>query len=82
MNTNTRNGDGVGLTPREQEILQLVVDGATNRVIAKQLGVSPRTVQKHLEHVYRKMHVKTRTAAAVTLLRQPLLVKLNNGKVI
>jgi DNA-binding CsgD family transcriptional regulator len=55
--------DGFGLTPREGEILDLVAEGATNAQIASALGVSLATVRKHLEHVYEKLHVSTRTAA-------------------
>jgi DNA-binding CsgD family transcriptional regulator len=55
------------LTKREHEILVLVADGKTNPEIAGRLSVSPRTVQKHLEHVYDKLGVRTRTAAAMKL---------------
>jgi DNA-binding CsgD family transcriptional regulator len=55
------------LTKREHEILVLVADGKTNPQIAGRLSVSPRTVQKHLEHVYDKLGVRTRTAAAMKL---------------
>jgi DNA-binding CsgD family transcriptional regulator len=59
------------LTKREHEILVLVADGKTNPQIAGRLSVSPRTVQKHLEHVYDKLGVRTRTAAAMTLGQTP-----------
>jgi DNA-binding CsgD family transcriptional regulator len=55
------------LTRREHEVLVLVADGKTNPQIAGRLSVSPRTVQKHLEHVYDKLGVPTRTAAAMKL---------------
>lgn len=55
------------LTRREHEILVLVGDGKTNPQIAGRLSISPRTVQKHLEHVYDKLGVRTRTAAAMKL---------------
>lgn len=55
------------LTVREREVLGLVTRGATNRAVARTLGVSPRTVQKHLEHIFRKLGVETRTAAAAAL---------------
>jgi DNA-binding CsgD family transcriptional regulator len=51
------------LTERETEILQLVADGRTNASIARALAVSPRTVAKHLEHIYRKLEVSSRAAA-------------------
>ncbi len=53
-----------GLTAREAEVLYWVVKGKTNRDIGDILGTSPRTVHKHLEHVFGKLGVETRTAAA------------------
>lgn len=52
------------LTAREREIVQLVSQGKTNTQIAAELWVSPSTVKKHLEHVYVKLGVGRRTAAA------------------
>ena len=53
----------LGLSKREAEVLRLVARGKTDAEIAAALVVSPRTVQKHLEHVYEKLGVRTRTAA-------------------
>jgi DNA-binding CsgD family transcriptional regulator len=52
------------LTQREAEVLHWVIKGKTNRDIGEILGTSPRTVNKHLEHVFVKLGVETRTAAA------------------
>jgi len=52
------------LTPRETDVLGWVSKGKTNRDIAEILGMSPRTVNKHLEHIYIKLGVETRAAAA------------------
>jgi DNA-binding response OmpR family regulator/DNA-binding CsgD family transcriptional regulator len=52
------------LTPREAEVLYWVIKGKTNRDIGDILGASPMTVKKHLERVYVKLGVETRTAAA------------------
>ncbi len=52
------------LTTREAEVLYWVSKGKTNRDIGDILGSSPRTVNKHLEHVFEKLGVETRTAAA------------------
>ncbi|WP_119288589.1 response regulator transcription factor [Azohydromonas sediminis] len=52
------------LTAREVEVLYWVVQGKTNRDIGDILSLSPRTVHKHLEHVFGKLGVETRTAAA------------------
>jgi DNA-binding CsgD family transcriptional regulator len=54
----------LGLTAREAEVLRWVAQGKTNPEISMILGRSVRTVQHHLEHVYRKLGVETRTAAA------------------
>ncbi|MCS4510687.1 response regulator transcription factor [Xylophilus ampelinus] len=54
----------VPLTPRESEVLSWLAKGKTNRDIADILGMSPRTVNKHLEHIFEKLGVETRTAAA------------------
>jgi DNA-binding CsgD family transcriptional regulator len=55
--------DDDGLTGREGEILRLLTRGASNCEIAHELAISPRTVEKHLEHVYRKLGVTGRYAA-------------------
>ena len=52
------------LTPREAEVLFWVVKGKTSKDIGDILGTSPRTINKHLEHVFEKLGVETRTAAA------------------
>ena len=57
------------LTDREHEILGWVARGKTNKEIARILGITPNTVRTHLEHVYEKLGVHTRTGA----------VRLTNG---
>ena len=54
---------GLGLTDREAEVLAWVAQGKTNREIGTILSMSSRTVQKHLEHVFEKLGVESRTAA-------------------
>jgi DNA-binding response OmpR family regulator/DNA-binding CsgD family transcriptional regulator len=58
-----------GLTPREAEVLLWVSYGKSNRMISDILGISPRTVNKHLEQVFRKLGVETRAAAAALAAR-------------
>jgi DNA-binding CsgD family transcriptional regulator len=53
----------VDLTKREAEILFWITNGKTNAVIAEICSISMRTVQKHVEHIYQKLGVETRTAA-------------------
>ena len=57
----------VELTAREREVLQAVADGATNREVAGQLWISPHTVRTHLQHIFEKLDVRTRTEAAALL---------------
>ena len=59
-----------GLTLRESEVLYWVAKGKTNRDIGDILGSSPATVKKHLERVYEKLGVETRTAAAAMAMQR------------
>jgi DNA-binding CsgD family transcriptional regulator len=56
--------EALGLTPRETEVLKWVAEGKRDGEIAIILGLSSRTVSHHLERIYRKLSVETRTAAA------------------
>ncbi|WP_426152949.1 response regulator [Pseudomonas sp. DC3000-4b1] len=58
------------LTERELEVLHWVTCGKTNKDIADILGLSARTVNKHLEHIFVKLGVETRTAATSVALLQ------------
>jgi HD-GYP domain-containing protein (c-di-GMP phosphodiesterase class II) len=62
-----------GLTGREVEVLRLVARGMSNKAIAAQLGLSPKTVGHHVGHVYAKIGVSTRAAAAVFAVEHRLL---------
>lgn len=53
------------LSPREREILELLAHGFANKEIAARLGVSDGTIRWHLRHVYHKLHVRSRTEAAL-----------------
>jgi two-component system nitrate/nitrite response regulator NarL len=53
------------LTSREQRVLKLVADGQTNKEIAAALRISPATVKRHLENIFRKLKLKNRVRAAV-----------------
>jgi DNA-binding CsgD family transcriptional regulator len=62
------------LTPREQQVLEWVAEGKTNAEIAQILVAAPGTVRKHLEHIYEKLGVHTRTAAAACTRARPAVV--------
>jgi len=61
------------LTPREIEILQHVAEGLANKEIAHKLSISERTVKNHLSNIMEKLHVNSRTQAAVYALRSGLV---------
>ena len=62
--------DSLGLTFREAEILMWISRGKTNKEIGLILGNSPRTINKHLEHIFEKLGVVTRAAAVTMVLQQ------------
>jgi len=66
----TPDADSRGLTPRELQVLGLLVDGRSNQQIAKRLAVAPRTIAAHVEHLLEKLEAPTRTLAAVRAERE------------
>ena len=62
-----------GLTRREVEVLGLVATGLTNGQVAERLFLSPRTVQRHLNSVFHKLGVSSRTAATRFALEHGLV---------
>jgi DNA-binding CsgD family transcriptional regulator len=66
----TPHADCRGLTPRELQVLGLVVEGRSNQQIASQLTVATRTVAAHVEHILHKLDAPTRTQAAVLAERE------------
>ena len=58
-----RKREPAGLTARETEIVRLLAHGLTNREIADQLFIATGTVRRHLENIFEKLDVHTRTAA-------------------
>jgi len=68
-----RKGYGDRLSPREVDALALVAQGMTNREVAEVLFLSPRTVGRHLGSAMRKLHVTSRTAAAMAAREAGLL---------
>ncbi|MDQ1294869.1 MAG: hypothetical protein QG608_2754 [Actinomycetota bacterium] len=57
------------LTPRERQVAVQVESGSTDREIARSLQISPRTVHKHLEQIYRKLGLRSRVSLIVLMHR-------------
>jgi DNA-binding NarL/FixJ family response regulator len=57
--------DGVELTPRERDVLELVIAGDANKQIARKLGISEKTVKGHLTNLFQRIGVADRTQAAL-----------------
>jgi predicted ATPase/DNA-binding CsgD family transcriptional regulator len=70
-----RTGAGLAaiLTARELDVLRLVAGGRSNKEIAVELGITPKTAMHHTSAIYRKLHVRGRTEAAAVAHRQGLL---------
>jgi HD-GYP domain-containing protein (c-di-GMP phosphodiesterase class II)/DNA-binding CsgD family transcriptional regulator len=62
-----------GLTEREVEVLRLISRGHPNRVVAQQLGISAKTVSRHVDNLYAKIGVSSRAAAALFAMEHGLL---------
>jgi HD-GYP domain-containing protein (c-di-GMP phosphodiesterase class II) len=62
-----------GLSDREVEVLRLIARGAANRAVATRLSISPKTVGRHVEHIYAKTGVSTRAGAALFAMENHLL---------
>jgi DNA-binding NarL/FixJ family response regulator len=62
-----------GLSDREVEVLRLVARGLSNREIAQRLVVSPRTAEHHVQHIYSKIGVSSRAAAALFAMEHDLV---------
>ena len=60
------------LTPRELQILQLVLAGKTNKEIAQQMFISKKTVEFHLDNIYSKIGIRTRMLAGIWAIQHGL----------
>ncbi len=63
-------GEAESLTPGEMDVLRMVAQGADNKTIADRLGLSEKTVANRLSDIYQKLHVASRTQAALVALRR------------
>lgn len=68
------------LTPREETVLQLVVDGLGNKAIARQLDITVGTVKSHVKGVFSKLNVESRTQAMAATERRGLLCDTQRGE--
>jgi HD-GYP domain-containing protein (c-di-GMP phosphodiesterase class II) len=68
----SRAGGPAGLTARESDVLTLLAQGLPNKGIARQLGISPKTVGNHVERIYTKLGVSSRAAAAMRAMQHGL----------
>jgi len=62
-----------GLTKREAEVLSLLAGGSTNNEIAEQLSLSVRTVERHVENIYSKIHARRRADATAYAIKHKLI---------
>ena len=63
----------ISLTPREEEILALLVEGMNYNIIAEKLYISLDTVRNHIRHIYEKLHVHSKSQAVVKAIRNGLI---------
>lgn len=68
------------LTPREIDVLQEVVSGATNKEIAERLHITENTVKIHLRNILEKLHVQNRIQAAVHAIREGLVTDVSQNE--
>jgi DNA-binding NarL/FixJ family response regulator len=61
------------LTKREEEVLELMSDGLRHNEIARRLFISPKTVATHVEHILRKLRVRSKTEAVVVAYREEII---------
>ena len=69
LDTERRRHPVPRLTPRQWELLHLLAAGRTNTQIARRLGISEGTVRTHLENIYERLDVSSRTAAVTRAFR-------------
>lgn len=70
-NGERRRPESEVLTPHEERIARMMIDGMTNRKIAERLSVSTRAVELHITRIYRKLAIKRRAQLAIALAQSP-----------
>lgn len=61
------------LSPREKEVLELLVNGKSYKMIASALNINYETVRKHMQHIYEKLHVSSMTEAVVKAINEKII---------
>ncbi|CAG9410102.1 TPA: two-component system response regulator NarL [Providencia alcalifaciens] len=69
-NQSQNESDVIALTPRESDILELIAQGLSNKMIARNLDIAESTVKVHVKHLLKKLNLKSRVEAAVWVLQQ------------
>ena len=69
----TPHAEATGITPRELGVLKLVASGRTNRAIARELGISEKTVARHLSNIFTKLDLTSRAAATAYAFQHGLV---------
>ncbi|HHR6079880.1 TPA: two-component system response regulator NarL [Providencia alcalifaciens] len=69
-NQSQSESDAIALTPRESDILELIAQGLSNKMIARNLDIAESTVKVHVKHLLKKLNLKSRVEAAVWVLQQ------------
>ncbi len=67
------------LTPREQQVMELVEQGLKNKEIARELGIRPGTVKIHLKHIFEKTGVRGRYGLALSVMKEKGLIELSTA---
>ncbi len=74
-----RSNRGLGLTPRETEVVQLIAESHANKQIAADLGISVKTVQKHRQHLMNKLHIHDTAGLTRYAIAQGIIIA-NSGR--
>lgn len=72
--------NGIGLKASERVLLELLVDGSDNRVLAERLGCTEKTVRNRLSDLYAKLHLRNRTQAALYAIRSGIVDPTRTGE--
>lgn len=69
-----------GLTAREQQILDLIAEGFTNRQISSNLSISEATVENHIHHIFVKLGISNRAQAVARAFQLRIFMQMDSGK--